>query len=126
MFKVGSVGVPKIGGGCWFQGRVDGFTFSSSLSFPLARISAHATTRPPHRLHPSQLFGVDLAKLINVDKKEFVFNEFGIGGGASVSGDQPARTVVQAADGPFFGVYGPYTRKLDPWRLFLPSEWVAV
>lgn len=67
-----------------------------------------------------KVFGVDLAKLVNVDKKEFVFNEFGIGGGASVSGDQPARTVQQASDGPFFGVYGPYTRKLDPWRLFLP------
>jgi hypothetical protein len=60
-----------------------------------------------------------------VKQKEFVYNEFGIGGGASVSGDSPARTVAQASDGPFFGVYGPYTRKLDPWRLFLPRECLA-
>jgi hypothetical protein len=71
-----------------------------------------------------QMFGIDLAQLVNDDGKEFVFNEFGIGGGASVTGDAPARTVQQVEDGPFFGVYGPYTRKLDPWRLFLPCEYV--
>ena len=86
---------------------------------------APLNARPPSPSRPRprpQLFGVDLAKLINEDGKEFVFNEFGMGGGASVTGDQPARTVAQCADGPFFGVYGPYTRKLDPWRLFLPCE----
>jgi hypothetical protein len=67
-----------------------------------------------------RLFGVDLEKVIN-SGTELVFNEFGVGGGASVVGDQPARTVLQAADYPFFGVYGPYTRKLDPWRTYLPG-----
>lgn len=81
----------------------------------------HPHPTPPNG-HPPQLFGIDLVKLINAEGKEFVFNEFGIGGGASVSGDAPARTWAQVENGPFFGVYGPYTRKLDPWRLFLPCE----
>ena len=67
-----------------------------------------------------RLFGVNLEQVINAGT-ELVFNEFGVGGGASVVGDQPARTVTQAADYPFFGVYGPYTRKLDPWRTYLPG-----
>ena len=50
-----------------------------------------------------------------------MYNEFGCGGGASVSGDAPARTVEDAEAYPFFGVYGPYTRKLDPWRNYLPA-----
>jgi hypothetical protein len=90
---------------------------------PSARPKPSPHQRPPPNPSPkTQLFGIDLAKLINKDGKEFIFNEFGIGGGATVTGDQPARTVAQVEDGPFFGVYGPYTRKLDPWRLFLPCE----
>ena len=41
-----------------------------------------------------------------------MYNEFG---------DAPARTVEDAEAYPFFGVYGPYTRKLDPWRNYLPA-----
>jgi hypothetical protein len=68
-----------------------------------------------------QLFGVDVAWLTQKGGKELVYNEFGCGGGASVSGDAPARTVEDAQSYPFFGVYGPYTRKLDPWRNYLPA-----
>lgn len=70
--------------------------------------------------HP-QIFGVDLVNLVNVQGKELVFNEYGIGGGASVGGDAPARTLYDCAQNPFFGVFGPYTRKLDPWRNYLPG-----
>jgi hypothetical protein len=42
-----------------------------------------------------QEFGIDIAKLINEGGKELVFNEFGVGGGISPSGDQPARTSEQ-------------------------------
>ncbi|KAF6266260.1 hypothetical protein COO60DRAFT_1669582 [Scenedesmus sp. NREL 46B-D3] len=65
-------------------------------------------------------FGIDIAKLTTEGGKELVFNEFGVGGGISPSGDQPARTSEQAAESPFFGVYGGYTRKTDPWRNSLP------
>jgi hypothetical protein len=42
-----------------------------------------------------QEFGIDIAKLTNEGGKELVFNEFGVGGGISPSGDQPARTSEQ-------------------------------
>lgn len=70
-----------------------------------------------------QLFGVDLAELVNEGGKELIFNEFGCGGGASVAGDRPARTIREAAEGPFFGVYGAYTRRTDPFRNYLPGVW---
>lgn len=73
----------------------------------------------------AKLFGLDLEELTTSGGKELVFNEFGIGGGVSVSGDAPARTVEQASSFPFFGVYGPYTRKLDPWRNYLPPYVVS-
>jgi hypothetical protein len=73
----------------------------------------------------AKLFGIDLAELITTGGKELVFNEFGIGGGVSVTGDAPARTVEQASSFPFFGVYGPYTRRLDPWRNYLPPYVVS-
>jgi hypothetical protein len=73
----------------------------------------------------AKLFGLDLAELTTTGGKELVFNEFGIGGGVSVTGDAPARTVEQASSYPFFGVYGPYTRKLDPWRNYLPPYVVS-
>lgn len=73
----------------------------------------------------AKLFGLDLAELITTGGKELIFNEFGIGGGVSVTGDAPARTVEQASSFPFFGVYGPYTRKLDPWRNYLPPYVVS-
>jgi hypothetical protein len=42
-----------------------------------------------------QEFGIDIAKLTTEGGKELVFNEFGVGGGISPSGDQPARTSEQ-------------------------------
>ncbi len=75
---------------------------------------------PQPLLQPKpQVFGVSLPTLINVAGKELVFSEFGIGGGTDAGGRGPARTVEQAANGPFFGVYGSYTRKVDPWRNYL-------
>eukprot|EP00775_Hariotina_reticulata_P004880 gene4880-5125_t len=68
------------------------------------------------------LFGVNLLQLVNRGGKEFIFNEFGTGGGVSPTGDTPARTAQQAANMPYFGVYGAYTRNLDPWRSYLPEN----
>jgi hypothetical protein len=43
---------------------------------------------------------VNLLQLVNKGGKEFIFNEFGIGGGVSPSGDAPARTVEQVGRSP--------------------------
>jgi hypothetical protein len=67
-----------------------------------------------------KVFGIDMQKLVN-DGKELVLSEFGLGGGMA-GGDIPARTVRDAQEAPWFGVYGPYTRRLDPWRTYLPGE----
>ena len=48
--------------------------------------------------------------------KELWWNEFGVGGGASQDGNTPAKTAVQAAATPFFGVFGLYTAARDPWQ----------
>ncbi len=48
--------------------------------------------------------------------KELWWNEYGVGGGASQDGNTPARTAVQAAATPFFGVFGGYVKARDPWQ----------
>lgn len=51
-----------------------------------------------------------------VQGKELFWNEYGVGGGSSQDGNTPAKTAVQAAATPFFGVFGAYTRARDPWQ----------
>ena len=48
--------------------------------------------------------------------KELWWNEYGVGGGASQDGNTPAKTAVQTAATPFFGIFGPYVKARDPWQ----------
>jgi hypothetical protein len=89
---------------------------SSTPAWPCAPTDAPCS--PPH----PQLFGVDLAVLTTNAGKELIFSEFGCGGGASVSGETPARSVSEAIATPYYGVFGAYTRRLDPWDNHLPRE----
>lgn len=57
------------------------------------------------RSHP-QMFGINLQKLVNLDGKELIFSEFGIGGGVTGAGNVPASTAEEAASYPYFGVFG--------------------
>lgn len=43
-------------------------------------------------------------------------SEYGLGGGVKINGNVPARTAVDAARFPFYGVWGSYQRTTDPWR----------
>ena len=50
--------------------------------------------------------------------KPLYWNEYGVGGGNSQSGDMKATTAAQAAANPYFGIFGPYARAQDPWVLY--------
>lgn len=41
--------------------------------------------------------------------KEIHFIEFGVGGGITQEGTEPARTAAEAAYYPYFGIFGAYT-----------------
>lgn len=67
-----------------------------------------------------QGFGIDLAELITTGGKELVFNEFGIGGGATAIGDTPARTEDQVS-----GIRG---KETQPGRVYIENpdiSWTA-
>ncbi|KAI3431611.1 hypothetical protein D9Q98_004660 [Chlorella vulgaris] len=66
-------------------------------------------------------YGVILKDLLAAGK-EIHWIEFGVGGGTSPRGDQPARTAKEAAFTPFFGISGPYRRATDPFILYQLSR----
>ena len=53
-----------------------------------------------------------------VQGKKLYWNEYGVGGGTSQNGDVKATTAAEAAEYPFFGVFGQYTKANDPWQLY--------
>eukprot|EP00878_Enallax_costatus_P019257 GHUV01020312.1.p1 GENE.GHUV01020312.1~~GHUV01020312.1.p1 ORF type:complete len:402 (+),score=61.33 GHUV01020312.1:254-1459(+) len=69
--------------------------------------------------------GVDVANLVNVQGKEFILSEYGIGGGSNQNGAVPARTADVARDNAYFGVFGTYDRRFDPWMGYLPNTVIA-
>jgi hypothetical protein len=60
--------------------------------------------------------GIDLASIIKDRGIEFHYSEYGLGGGVSIHGNRPARTAYEAAKTPFYGVWGAYQKRTDPWR----------
>jgi hypothetical protein len=47
-----------------------------------------------------------------------VLSEYGVGGGIAQNGSVPARTAEEAGRFPFFGIWGNYDVRTDPWRTF--------
>ena len=45
-----------------------------------------------------------------------------MGGGTNQNGQVKATTAAQAAEYPFFGVFGQYTQANDPWNLYEPNS----
>lgn len=54
--------------------------------------------------------------------KPLYWNEYGVGGGSSQNGQVKATTAEEAAAFPFFGVFGIYSRAIDPWVLYDLSQ----
>lgn len=44
-----------------------------------------------------QLFGIDLASLVNTQGKEFFLSDYGVGGGLNAAGNQPAQTTEEVS-----------------------------
>eukprot|EP01024_Parvocaulis_polyphysoides_P028048 TRINITY_DN25358_c0_g2_i1.p1 TRINITY_DN25358_c0_g2~~TRINITY_DN25358_c0_g2_i1.p1 ORF type:complete len:341 (-),score=43.17 TRINITY_DN25358_c0_g2_i1:217-1101(-) len=63
-------------------------------------------------------FNVSIRDLTINQGKELHFVEYGVGGGTSRFGDELATTAEEVAITPFFGIYAPYTRAMDPWKLW--------
>ncbi|KAI7835519.1 hypothetical protein COHA_010593 [Chlorella ohadii] len=61
-------------------------------------------------------YNLTLRELVDMGK-EIHWIEWGIGGGVAQTGDQPARTALEAAHTPYFGVQSPYNASRDPWRI---------
>ncbi|KAL4423381.1 hypothetical protein ABPG77_004312 [Micractinium sp. CCAP 211/92] len=60
-------------------------------------------------------YNLTLRELVTDLGKQIHWIEWGIGGGISQNGDTPATTALQAAQYPFWGVWGPYNASRDPW-----------
>ena len=68
---------------------------------------------------PSPSQGLRVASLPQIlQGKKLYWNEYGVGGGTSQNGNVKATTAAEAAQYPFFGVFGQYTRDNDPWQLY--------
>ena len=60
-----------------------------------------------------KVFGIDIQELI-ASGKEFIFAEYGLGGGRSQNGDKIATNKQEAAKFPFFTIFN-YTSATNPW-----------
>eukprot|EP01026_Neomeris_dumetosa_P040013 TRINITY_DN33028_c0_g1_i13.p1 TRINITY_DN33028_c0_g1~~TRINITY_DN33028_c0_g1_i13.p1 ORF type:complete len:316 (+),score=40.88 TRINITY_DN33028_c0_g1_i13:404-1351(+) len=63
-------------------------------------------------------FNVSIRDLTLNKGKEMNFVEYGVGGGTDRFGVDMATTAAEVAITPFFGIYGAYTKALDPWKLY--------
>ena len=50
--------------------------------------------------------------------KPLYWNEYGVGGGNDQNGMVKATTAVEAAQNPYFGIFGSYAQATDPWVLY--------
>jgi len=50
--------------------------------------------------------------------KPLYWIEYGIGGGKDQNGQVKATTAAEAAQNPYFGIFGSYSRATDPWVLY--------
>jgi hypothetical protein len=62
------------------------------------------------------MLGYDIAPFAS--KGQLLALEFGWGGGVSDSGDVPATTGAQVASNAWRGIFGGYSRALDPWQQY--------
>lgn len=60
-------------------------------------------------------YNLTLRELVTDYGKQIHWIEWGIGGGISQNGDTPATTALQAAQYPFWGIWGPYNASRNPW-----------
>lgn len=60
------------------------------------------------------LYGINIRQLMMT--KEFIFAEYGLGGGKSQNGDERATTAAEAAKTPFFTIFN-YTPANNPWAI---------
>jgi hypothetical protein len=61
-------------------------------------------------------------QLIFKKQKALVLSEYGVGGGISQDGSVPATSAAEAGQFPFFGMWGSYSPKIDPWRTIEPES----
>lgn len=62
-----------------------------------------------------------VAQLIHNQGKALVLSEYGVGGGVNQNGSVPATTAAEAAQFPFFGIWGSYNPATDPWKTITPE-----
>lgn len=66
------------------------------------------------------LYNISLGEL-TAGGTELHYSEYGLGGGTSQNGDQPAKTKEEAAYTPFFGIGGTYDCAKDPFDMCHPE-----
>ena len=62
-----------------------------------------------------KLFGLDISQFPD-NGIEIHFSEFGIGGSTCAGNEFPATNISHITQCPYFGVFGPYSLKTDPWK----------
>uniref|UniRef100_A0A383W7Z6 Glycoside hydrolase family 5 domain-containing protein n=1 Tax=Tetradesmus obliquus TaxID=3088 RepID=A0A383W7Z6_TETOB len=67
-------------------------------------------------------FGPNLKDLIHNQGKALILSEYGVGGGVHQNGSVPAKTAAEAAQFPFFGIWGSYSPAIDPWNTTAPED----
>lgn len=131
LFAGGGRGRRKLAGDQVLGPRVAGIDYPSLMvllnAVDFIGISSYAALEPDFNTNELQnaafqffqefaAVGVDLASLISARGIEFHYSEYGLGGGVSINGNRPARTEGEAAHTPFYGVWGSYSSRTDPWR----------
>ncbi|GBF92700.1 hypothetical protein Rsub_05069 [Raphidocelis subcapitata] len=67
--------------------------------------------------------GFDLKAWAAKPGKQFIYNEFALGGGISECGDTPAKTRAEAGRFPWLGATTTYSWNLNPWKDALISQY---
>ncbi|WIA29300.1 hypothetical protein OEZ86_011805 [Tetradesmus obliquus] len=99
----------------------------------LIGISSYAALKPAFKLDDLEdaiwqfdeelkQFGPNLKDLIHNQGKALILSEYGVGGGVHQNGSVPAKTAAEAAQFPFFGIWGSYSPAIDPWNTTAPED----